>query len=240
MLCCAQARPTYSLQGCKRAHARRRAYWAQRYHHETTAPADLFDSKGGKPTTEESRAVPALPASLSRPPADSYGHRDRVDSKGSGPHTLDAIAKTGKTTLGTAPQAKTGRSQGFVTSPAGCTPSSFCSDPNLLLVWVAALVLAVALLPSLSPKPKAGKSLTLPRSPNSRSFSWPKPKKLARAATPPRTALLPLFRCFPKPSPCPPLPKSPLPAHVAASLGPRSHGGGAQEGQRKKDRKGRK
>ena len=57
--------------------------------------------------------------------------------------------------------------------------------PTLLLGMVAVLVLAVALFPNLSPKPKAGRSQTLPRSPNSRSFSRPKPEKLARVATPP-------------------------------------------------------
>ena len=41
-------------EGASRAHARRRAYWAQRYLLETTAPANLFENKGGKPAMEES------------------------------------------------------------------------------------------------------------------------------------------------------------------------------------------
>ncbi|CAE7469028.1 unnamed protein product, partial [Symbiodinium microadriaticum] len=99
-------------EGASRAHARRRAYWAQRYLLETTAPANLFGNQGGKPAMEENRAVPALPASPPRPPAEGPAHHDREDSKGSWPHTLEAAVIAGKTTPDIAPQAKTGRLQG--------------------------------------------------------------------------------------------------------------------------------
>ena len=66
----------------------------------------------------------------------------------------------------------------------------FCRKPqapNLALASLEALPLGVApvlhFCLSPSPKPKVGRTLNLPHSPSLRSFSWPKPEKLAQAAT---------------------------------------------------------
>ena len=208
----------------------------------------------GRSGTTESRAVPALPASLSRPPADSYGHRDRVDSKGSGPHTLDAIAKTGKTTLGTAPQAKTGRSQGSSPAPLGVPPPPSARTPPLFSSRVpleapapkpasglgGCACSSCGPTPKPQPKTKSRKEPAPSSQPKLAEFFVAQAKKASTCSNTSQDGPTAPAQVFPKPSPCPPLPKSPLPAQVAASLGPRSHDGGAQEGHRKRDRKGRK
>ena len=116
-------------EGASRAHARRRAYWAQRYLLETTTPATLFGNQGGRPATEENQAVPASPESPPGPLADGPGHHDCEDSKGSGFHTLEAAVTLGQTTPGIAPQAKTGRLQGSPPALIGENPPPAARNP---------------------------------------------------------------------------------------------------------------
>ncbi|CAE7465200.1 unnamed protein product [Symbiodinium microadriaticum] len=97
--------------GASRAHAERRAYWAQRYLLETTAPANLFGNISGKTAAEEIRSAPARPSPMLSPPAVDLGHQDSGGSKGSGPHTLEAVAVADGPTLEIAAQAKTEKLQ---------------------------------------------------------------------------------------------------------------------------------
>ena len=60
---------------------------------------------------------------------------------------------------------------------------------SLVFVRLVVHVLAVARSPNLSSSLRTGRNLTLPCSPSSRSFSWPKPEKLARATTLLKTVL---------------------------------------------------
>ena len=198
--------------------------------------------------------MPALPASPLRPPAEGSGHHGREDSKGSGPHTLDAVAKAGKTTLDTAPQTKTERSQGSSPASLGVSPPPTARTPPHFFAQVP--------LEAPAPKPVSGQVSSassccgpVPKpQPKAKSRKEPDPSsqpKLAqffvaqtgKASTCSNTSQVgpsAPAQVFPKPRPGPPLPASPLPAQVAASLGSRSHGGGGQEGKRKRDRKGRK
>ena len=105
-----------ACEGASRAHARRRAYWAQRYLLETTAPANLFGNKGGKPVVDESRAAVARPSSPPSPPAEGPGHQASEASKGSGLHTLAEDITADETSLKVAAREKTERLQG--SSPA--------------------------------------------------------------------------------------------------------------------------
>ena len=123
-------------EGASRAHARRRAIPPRNH-----GPGQL----------EESRAVPALPAPPLRPPAEDSGHHGREDSKGSGPHTLDADIKAGQTTLGAAPQAKTGRPQ------QGLSPASLGVSPPPT-AWTPPQFLAQVPLEAPAPKPVSGQS----------------------------------------------------------------------------------
>ena len=196
--------------GASRAHAERRAYWAQRYLLETTAPANLFGNKSGNTAAEEIRSAPARPSPMLSPPAVDLGHQDSGGSKGSGPHTLEADAGADGPTLEIAAQAKTERLQCESQAPFSLlllrslafSLARFLWRPrpqNRVFVRLVVQVLAVARFPNLSPKLKTGRNLILPCSPSSRSFSWPKPEKLARATTllstvlplPPRCTLSP-------------------------------------------------
>ena len=198
--------------------------------------------------------MPAPPASLSRPPAESYGHRDRIDSKGSGRHTLDANAKTGKTSLGTAPQEKTRRSQGSSPAPLGAPPPPPARTSPLVSSQVPLEAPAPTLVsgqgscacsscgpaPKPQPKTKSRKEPDPSSQPKLTQFFVAQAKKASMCNNTSRDSPTAPAQRSPKSSPSPTLPQSPLPAQVAASLGPRSHGGGAQEGQRKRERKGRK
>ena len=241
-------------EGASRAHARRRAYWAQRYLHETTAPANLFEGNGGKPALEASRAAPTLPGSPTHPPAAGSDYQSHANSTGSGPHTLTAVAKADQSSLDTTSQEKTERSQGSSPATLGVPPPPVARTPPQTTAQVS--------LEAPVPKPVSGQGCSA----SSCFGPVPKPQPKAKNRKEPDPSSQPKLAQFfvaqtrkanacsntsqdgptapaqvsPKSLPTSPFPANPLPAQVATSLGSRSHGGGGQEGKRKRDRKGRK
>ena len=173
-------------EGASRAHAKRQAYWAQKYLAETTAPANLFGGKGAQAVSVESRAVPTPPSLLPRFQAKDSDDCSQSGSTGCGPHTCSAVAKAGRSTLDTALRGKTEWPQGL-TQPfeAGEPPS------QLPLVFPQALAQAPLEAPVTKPKCAQGSVAGPPRS------SAPKPQpKIKNRKEPDPSSQLKLSQVF--------------------------------------------
>ena len=238
--------------GASRAHAERRAYWAQRYLLETTAPANLFGNISGKTAAEEIRSAPARPSPMLSPPAVDLGHQDSGGSKGSGPHTLEAVAVADGPTLEIAAQAKTEKLQCASHAPVSVAPSP-AQNPSLFFGQVSLETPApkpsfrqaggasssYGPLPKPQPKTKNRKEPNPSLQPKLAQFFVAQTRKASTCNNSPQHRPASPAPLHPKPPPCPPRPAQPLLAQVADSLGPRSHGGGSQEGTRKRERQRR-
>ena len=189
-------------EGASRAHARRRAYWAQRYLLETTAPANLFGNKGEKPAAATTRSGPARPSPLLCPPAEDPGCQDSEGSRVVGPTPSRQMPSQMHRHSRLRPKQKLKgcrvRLKSLLVLPLRLPRAlalfleRFHRRPqpqSIVLVRLVVHVLAVARSPNLSSSLRTGRNLTLPCSPSSRSFSWPKPEKLARATTLLKTVL---------------------------------------------------
>ena len=195
--------------------------------------------------------MPALPGLQSQPAAGGAVCHSREE--GSGPHTLTAVAQAGKLALDTTSQEKTGRPPSSSPALLGAPPPPVAKTPKAT---------AQVSLEAPAPKPVSGQGCSA----SSRCCPVPKPQPKAKHRKEPDPSSQPKLAQFfvaqtrkaqassntsqdspttlapvcPKPPPSNPRPACPLPAQVEASLGPRSHGGGGQEGKRKRDRKGTK
>ena len=110
-------------EGASRAHARRKAYWAQRYLVETTAPANLFGSQGVTTATAKSRSGPACPTPPPCSPKVDPCRQDSEGDMGSGPHTQNEAATASAPTVEPADAGKPGRLQSAPSNPAsGSSP----------------------------------------------------------------------------------------------------------------------
>ena len=116
-------------EGASRAHARRRAFWAQKYLTETTEPANLFGSKGDTTANAKNSSEPAAPPWHS-PTADPR-HQVSKGAVGSGPHTQNEAASGSVTTPEPADAEQPGRLQSAPGNPAsGSSPLSSFPPPS--------------------------------------------------------------------------------------------------------------
>ena len=116
-------------EGASRAHARRRAFWAQKYLTETTEPANLFGSKGDTTANAKISSEPAAPPWHS-PTADPR-HQVSKGAVGSGPHTQNEAASGSVTTPEPADAEQPGRLQSAPGNPAsGSSPLSSFPPPS--------------------------------------------------------------------------------------------------------------
>ena len=169
-------------EGASRAHARRRAFWAQKYLTETTEPANLFGSKGDTTANAKNSSEPAAPPWHS-PTADPR-HQVSKGAVGSGPHTQNEAASGSVTTPEPADAEQPGRLQSAPGNPASgsCLLEERCCrrplPPSLVPVFLAVLPLGAALPPNLRPlrlrakeeqQPKPGTAPNLPILPRPRA-----------------------------------------------------------------------
>ena len=234
-------------EGASRAHARRKAYWAQRYLVETAAPANLFGSQGVTTATAKSRSGPACPTPPPCSPKVDPCRQDSEGDMGSGPHTQNEAATASAPTVEPADAGKPGRLQSAPSSPAsGSSPIPSFSQfsrgevsqeapapkPCSRLAGCAPPRCGPAPKPQPKPQPKAkGRKNPQPSSqPKLAQFFVAQTRK---ASTSSHTQGSPAHKApaCPKPPPCSPGPTQPAPTQVVSNLGLCSHGGGSPEGQ---------